>query len=84
MAAMETMEWAEIESGTGSHTIAVGSLSAEARKRLIEIRQDDIDDVFSLRITGAERVFGIRDQWILRILWWDPEHRVCPSFKKGT
>ena len=83
MGALESMTWTDIDK-TGSHFIDVGSLSPAARKRLQDIGQDDVDQVYSLRIVGKERVFGIRDRWILKVMWWDPEHGVCPSHKKHT
>jgi hypothetical protein len=79
----ESMKWHEIE-GSQSHFISVESLSKPAQDRLLEIGQEDIDQVFSLRLMGAERVIGIRDRWILKLLWWDPNHEVCPSKLKHT
>ena len=79
----ETMTWDEI-SGKRDHAIDVDSLSPEAKKRLIEIQLDDIDEVFSLHLDGKKRLFGIRDRNIFRVLWWDKEHKVCPSLKKHT
>jgi hypothetical protein len=81
---METMTWSSIESGTGSHFVDVGSLSKPARDRLAIIQQDDTDALFSLRITGRRRVWGIRASAVLKVLWWDPLHEVCPSPKKHT
>lgn len=80
---LESMTWLAIAE-TGSHSIDVGALSRRARDRLIEIQQDDVDQVYSRRLTGRRRIFGIRDGGILRILWWDPEHEVCPAPKKHT
>jgi hypothetical protein len=37
-----------------------------------------------IRLTGAERIFGYLEQGVFVALWWDPEHRVCPSIKKHT
>ena len=74
----ESMSWVEIEQA-GSHNVEVEKLSAEARERLVELRLDDIDELFSLRITGRRRVWGFRETNVLRLLWWDPEHQVCPS-----
>jgi len=79
----ESMTWQEIDRG-GSHFIGVDQITPEARKRLGELRQDDVDDVYSLRISGEERFFGIRDGTCLRLLWWDPHHQVCPSNLKHT
>jgi len=79
----DSMTWQEL-TGDDNHAIPVERLSHEAQSRLIEIGQDDIDEIFSLRMTGRERLIGIRDRHIFRVLWWDPEHHVCPSHKKHT
>lgn len=80
----ESMTWLEIDGPTGSHGVALHRLSRQAQQRLTEIRQDDAAELFSLRITGKRRVWGILDEHVLRILWWDPGHQVCPSPKKHT
>lgn len=77
------MTWHAITE-TGSHFIETSALSKPARNRLMEIQQDDVDQVYSLRVTGRRRIFGIRDGGVLRILWWDPDHDVCPAAKKHT
>lgn len=74
----ETMTWGEIE-GRQNHAIPREQLSREAEKRLVEIKGEDIDEVFSLRIDGKKRVIGVRDKDVFMFLWWDPEHKVCPS-----
>ena len=79
----ENMTWNEIE-GRRDHSISVDSLSDTARKRLLDIQLDDIDEVFSLHIDGKKRLFGIRDRNIFKVLWWDREHKVCLSPKKHT
>ena len=45
---------------------------------------DDVDELYQLRVTGAERVWGIRSGPLLRLLWWDPNHEVYPVMKMGT
>jgi hypothetical protein len=80
----ETMTWREIDGPSGSHAVDVASLSRAARDRLVAIEQDDVHQCFSLRINGPARVWGIRDEHVLRVLWWDPRHEVCPSKKKHT
>lgn len=82
--AFESMTWTEIEGKTGSHYIDVESIISSAQKRLSEIGQDDVDSLFSLRLQGKPRIWGIRDRHILKVLWWDPEHAICPSEKKHT
>ncbi|MBF0131952.1 MAG: hypothetical protein HQL75_05125 [Magnetococcales bacterium] len=79
----ESMTWGEIE-GRRHHSIGKDTLSRKAQKRLEEIHMDDVDEVFSLAMGGIERIFGIRERNIFKILWWDPDHQVCPSSKKHT
>ncbi|MDM8548969.1 hypothetical protein QUF72_02780 [Desulfobacterales bacterium HSG2] len=79
----ETMTWHEIRR-TGSHSIPVSEICHEAGTRLEEIGLGDTDELFSLRLSGKQRLWGIRDRETLRILWWDPEHQICPSAKKHT
>jgi hypothetical protein len=83
LASFETMTWQAIKQAE-SHSIAVDAIAKEARDRLAEIRQEDIDEIFSLRVSGKQRIWGILDRNRLKILWWDPEHKVCPSHKKNT
>ncbi len=78
LANLETMEWNALLHQNRAHTIAREKLSADARRRLEELRQDDIDDLISLRKTGRERIWGIKDRDVLKLLWWDPEHTVYP------
>jgi hypothetical protein len=79
----ETMSWGQIPA-TGSHPIEVGELCKEARDRLEELKLAEYDTVYSIRLEGKPRLFGIKDRAVLRVLWWDPEHEICPSALKGT
>lgn len=79
----ETMTWGEIL-GKNNHQISISEISPEAQRRLIEINQDDIEDLVSLRVDAKKRIWGIRDRHICKILWWDPKHTVCPAKKRHT
>jgi hypothetical protein len=68
----------------GSHLVQVGDLCSKAQRRLIELCKDDCDELYSFRLTGSKRIWGIKDGNILWLLWWDPNHEVCPSHKKHT
>lgn len=83
---LETMTWNEIrmEGKKQNHSIAVEDCSPAAQKRLREIQQDDVADLFSLRLMGQPRVIGILDRDTFKVLWWDPDHLVCPSILKHT
>jgi hypothetical protein len=51
------------------------SLHPEARDRLIELQKDD-SPIFSFRLEGSMRVWGILDRGIFSILWFDPYHEI--------
>ena len=83
MASYETMTWDEILKATGgrshgnnNHPIPCASLEREAQKRLCELRLDDIDELFSLRLTSTIRLWGIREGFYFKILWYDCKHEV--------
>jgi hypothetical protein len=83
IASFESMPWTEIYKN-GSHPVPVKNLCALARKRLEELQLDDVDRLFSLRLTGKQRIWGFKERNLLKILWWDPNHEVCPSTKNHT
>jgi hypothetical protein len=68
----------------GSHPIELHKLCKEAQDRLTHLRHDDLDTVFSLRISGPKRLYCIHHGNIMRVLWYDPDHQICPSPKKHT
>lgn len=86
LANLESMTWHEIliMGKKANHAVQVEQMSKAAQNRLLELELDDVDELVSLRVTGKERVWGIRHGGLCNILWWDPEHEVCPSNKKNT
>lgn len=83
MASYESMTWQKF-TGKRRHPIPTKDLSPEAQKRLKEIEMNDIESVFSMGLEGKPRVIGIRDRHVFKLLWWDPEHKVCLAPKKNT
>jgi len=80
----ETMTWDEIDRNKQNHIMPVFRVSNQAQKRLKEIKLNDRDELYSLRLSGKERIWGIRALDSFYILWWDPEHTVYPVSKKHT
>ena len=79
----ERMTWPEIEqasggrsSGNNSHFVNKNNLSKMARERLEELQIDDVDQVYSLRLTGKTRIIGKRIGSIMQIIWFDFNHEV--------
>ena len=83
LAGLETMEEAK-QAQKGCHFIALDRLSKPAQDRLTEMALDDLDELYSIRLSGRGRVFCVHRPSYMRVLWFDPDHQVCPSVKKHT
>ena len=80
----ESMTWGSIaQNQHHNHSVEVSKLDKRARKRLEELGVE-VDELFRFRLNGTQRVWGIRDREVFYILWWDPNHEICPSSKKNT
>ena len=80
----ESTTWDQI-AGTTHHMIPVSRIITSAQKRLAELGHDDEVRLASFHINGKQRMWAIRrsvNQFYL--LWWDPEHEICPSYKRHT
>lgn len=82
----ETMLWSAIlvTAKKQNHTIPVENLSKPAKQRLVDIKLDDRDELISLRLSNRERIWGFLEGSTFHLVWWDPEHQVCPSALKHT
>lgn len=85
------MTWAEIERQTHDdgkskhHFLSLDTLSKEAitsfnKKEL----SDRSDSIFSFSFQNKLRIVGIRIDEYFHVVWYDPNHEVCPSHKKHT
>jgi hypothetical protein len=83
LAEFEHMNFSQLAS-QGSHGIQTTKLDKVARERLTAIKQDDLDLVVSFRISGKCRLFCVAEGMVMFVLWWDPDHAVCPSVLKNT
>jgi len=78
----ESMTWAEIIKATGDkkrgnlhHYISLNECSKEARDRMTELRYA-YDEMFSLRLENKVRIFGVIDRGVMKVIWFDPNHKV--------
>lgn len=79
----ETMTWTDIL-GRDHHEIPVSNITRQAQKRLEELGRDDAETLVSFHITGRQRIWAIRSGAEAFLLWWDPNHEVCPSQLRHT
>lgn len=86
LSSFESRTWNEllVQDKKHNHSVPIDELCKIAQDRLSELGQDDIDVLVSLRLSGKERIWGIRANHVFKILWWDPDHQVCPSPKRYT
>ena len=76
----ESLTWGEIINNfrKDHHYMPRNAICNDAQKRLEEISQDDIDELFSFHLGSAKRLWGIIDGHEFKILWWDPKHQIYP------
>jgi hypothetical protein len=84
-----SMTWREILQQTHDggkskhHFLRYESLSGEAQMRLQSKKLEEASDsIFSFALTNLLRIIGIRDKEKFHVLWYDPEHKVCPSKRR--
>jgi len=79
---LERMKWSEIfQRRSGNHQPQVVRISPAARRRLGELGIE-VERLVSLRMTNMKRIWGIRDEAVCSVLWWDPRHEVFPSKRR--
>lgn len=84
----EGMTWDAILKATGgrkhgnnNHFEDVSSLIPEAQKRWADLKLEEYDRVFSLRLTGKHRLYGILLDGVFQVIWYDPNHEIYPLDK---
>ena len=83
----EGLTWAEINKasgggtyGTNSHYEDVEDLCKDARDRINELMIFE-DRVFSLRLDGETRLYGIIENGVFYVIWYAPNHEIYPVKK---
>ena len=91
MADYSSMTWGEVKRQTHddgkskNHFPAPGSLSKEAVERLTAKDLEEFSDyIFSFALQNKIRIVGIRNGEKFHVLWYDPDHEICPSKKRHT
>lgn len=86
LAHFETTSWFALEreryghqGKTKHHFIKIHRIIEEAQQRLAELRLDDVEELFSLRLSGKFRIFAIAKMNTLQVLWFDKNHEICPT-----
>lgn len=82
----ENLSWNELDKDrhgkkgkSKHHFIDIAKLIGDAQKRLQNIGLSDLDQIYSLRLEGKLRLYGLRKQNCFEIVWVDTEHEICPT-----
>lgn len=85
LSSYEGMTWAGIISArhskkwhTKSHYIKVDDYTNLHADAQFILEKYQIDNLFSLRLKGEERIYGILNSRVLEVLWHDPNHEIWP------
>ena len=85
----ESMKWEEImkasggkKTGNNNHFVSIDGIIKEVKDYLNEIRSDDFDELFSLRLNGRKRLYGILNDKVFKIVFYDRNHVIYPCHKK--
>lgn len=79
---IEDMTWVDMAANDKKHhAVTLNKISKQAKKALRKTKRDDVDELWSLSISGPQRLWAIKYNNHCMILWWDPEHLVCPTLK---
>lgn len=83
------LTWGEIKRQTHDrtnkskhHHLSGAKLSREAEQRIrAKHLEEDADDIFSFALMNKIRIIGLKQDAEFHIVWYDEEHRFCPSAK---
>lgn len=84
LVSLEQRCWSDIISDKKhNHWIDCKDFSKEAQSRISQMPQS-YDSLFSLRLSGKLRLFGVIENSVFYLIWTDPEHEVCVCNLKHT
>ncbi len=78
------MNSAQLRQAQSLHGVPTINIGRKAKTRFEEIRLADIDIIYGFHITGLCRLWCMKHENILSVLWWDKNHEVYPVGKKHT
>lgn len=84
---MEHLTWTEVRAqltggrrrGPKHKFIPAAHLCSQAQRRLLELQLDEFEELFRFRLGNMHRLWGVIHQDVFYPVWWDPDHKVCPS-----
>jgi hypothetical protein len=73
----------DLEQSKKIKDIPVEHLNRQPRERLKELRLDEVEVLWELRLPKKWRAWGLVEKAIFYFLWWDEKETVCHAPPKG-
>jgi hypothetical protein len=64
-----------------NHRIPIEEFDCPEAKQWMRRNLPDQDQLWTLRLSGAERIWGILREGVFHLLFWDPDHKICESLR---
>lgn len=84
LAEYERKDWNQIlvTEKKWNHAVPVDGFKCPKARQWMRRNMPDQEELWSLRLSGAERVWGVYREGIFHLIWWDPQHLVWDTPKK--
>lgn len=81
LSSFETMTWNEIFllGKKQNHSIPVPELGCPRARKWMRENLPDQPELWTIRIGGAERIWGIFSEGAYQVIFWDPKHLIYPT-----
>lgn len=83
----ERLRWSEVLKPINNHPMPINKIINKAQRRLLDLGYGDTAKLYQLQIKNGgsmQRLWGLRQENIFQILWWDPNHEIYPVEKRNT
>jgi len=77
----EGLTWQEVKQKNHCHPWGTDDIPKECAKRLTE-HQIDVEQLYQIPLGNKPRIIGYKDGQIFYLMWWDKEHKFCPTKAK--
>jgi hypothetical protein len=80
----EKQTWAEIfiDGKHWNHPVPVSELKCPDARKWMRRNMPDQDQLWTLRLSGAERIWGVFGEGVYLVIFWDPEHLIWDMPRK--
>jgi len=74
----EGQVWHDLKHDHRCHPWGLDDIPKECYARLEE-RQIGVDELYQIPLGSIPRIIGYKTGYTFYLMWWDPEHKFCPT-----